>query len=139
MIVHATTDDLAAEPWLFDPPNAAQLLRAASSLIDRETVTAVYGVNSDTGRARDQRILDALRDATCAQAATWVALGVDPLKGGADPSAAVRRKSLGSGTIEYDTATVAAARTQAADSLAPEAAQILASAGLLTPRVWAHG
>ncbi len=139
MPVHATVAELVAWTGEAAPANAAQLLRSASLLIDRETVTAVYAVNRDTGRATDTAVLDALRDATSAQAATWAALGVDPVKGAADTSGAKVRTSLGSGTIEYDPATVTAARAQAATELAPEAAQILAAAGLLSPRVWAHG
>lgn len=143
MIVHATDGDLAAAPWQLTPDNAGALLRVASRLVDAATVTTVYATDSD-GRATDPRLLAALRDATCAQAAAWAALGIDPTKGPAsDPGpAVVAAKSIGSASITYDRsgAQIAAqARAQAATTLAPEAWSILAAAGLLTSRVTVYG
>jgi hypothetical protein len=139
VIVHATAADLAAWTGEAAPAGADRLLRSASLLVDRELLTAVYATDAD-GRAVDLRVLVALRDATCAQAATWAALGIDPVKGPADPGTApVLRKSLGSGTVEYERTGQAAARQQAATGLAPEAAQILAAAGLLSPAVIPYG
>lgn len=143
MIVHATPDELAAEPWQVTAGNAAALLRMASRMVDAATVTAVYAVDG-TGRATDTRVGDALRDATCAQAAAWHALGIDPAKGaaGAPTATPVASKAIGSASISYDRsgAQIAAqARADAAGSLAPEAWHILAAAGLTAGRVAVHG
>lgn len=143
MIVHATEAQLAAEPWGVSAGNAGVLLRAASRLVDGALVTAVYAVDAD-GRATDPKVTQALADATCAQAAAWAALGIDPAKGAADDggTAPVASKSIGSASIAYDRSgaqLAAQARAQAATELAPEAWHILAAAGLLTGRVWVHG
>lgn len=140
MRVHATPQDLAADPWGVTVDNADALLRAASALIDVATTTAIYAVDTD-GVPRDRRVADALRDATCAQAATWAALGIDPVKGpaGDDGPRIIARKSLGSGTVEYEPSGAATARAEAATSLHWEAAHLLRMAGLLQPGVVAYG
>lgn len=142
MIVHATAAQLAAEPWSVSTDQPGVLLRAASRLVDGALLTAVYA--TDDGRATDPRVLGALADATCAQAAAWAALGIDPVTGlpAEVKRGPVKAKALGTASFDYDTteATLAAqARTRAATSLAPEAWQILADAGLLTGRVWVSG
>ena len=144
MIVHATVDQLAGEPWNVTADNAAVLLRSASLLVDRALIGAIYTTDDD-GVATDATVLQALQDATCAQAATWAALGIDPTGGAAGATAGqVVRKSIGSATVEYDRgstgrSTAGDARADAAVTLTDEAAQILANAGLLTTRVWTYG
>lgn len=145
MIVHATPAQLATWLGTDAPANAASLLRSASLLVDRALIGAVYATDS-TGKATDAAVLTALADATCAQADTWQALRIDPAKGAADDSVKpVTSKSIGSATITYEkTATGAAsastdARARAAVTLSDNAAQILATAGLLTTRVWTYG
>jgi len=144
--VYATPQQLAEWIGAEPPADAAQLLRSASLLIDRELLTAVYPTTTD-GLPRDEGVAQVLADAVCAQAAAWAALGIDPTKGAADEPQTnkVVRKTLATATIEYDRGssqdrvTYAAARQQAAVDLAPEAQQILASAGLLGGRVWVSG
>lgn len=143
MIVHATPADLAAAPWSVTPVNAAALLRAAARMVDAALLTAVYPVDAD-GRATGTGVLEVLRDATCAQAATWAALGIDPAAGAATDAgpAVVASKGIGSASISYERtgAQIAAqARAQAATSLAPEAWHILASSELLAGRVQLYG
>ena len=146
MRVYATSAQLAEWTGTASPGNAAQLLRSASLLVDRELLTAVYPTLDD-GSPRDEGTAQVLADAVCAQAATWAALGIDPIKGAADEPQTnkVVRKTLATATIEYDRgssqdrATYAAARQQAAVELAPDAQQILAAAGLLTGQVWLRG
>ena len=143
VIVHATADDLAAQPWQVTDSNAAVLLRVASRLVDAATLTAVYAVD-DAGRATDPGVLAALRGATCAQASLWAALSIDPLKGAADDGgkAAVASKSIGGATISYDRSgaqAAAAARQAAATTLCSEAHQILADARLTSGQVWLRG
>lgn len=134
MIVHATTTQLAA--WLNTtaPPNAATLLRSASILVSRATITAIYDVD-DTGTATNNTILAALADATCSQVATWIALSIDPAKGAADAGGAIAAKSIGSASIQYASyASTIEARARAATELSQEALLILADQGLTGPR-----
>jgi hypothetical protein len=79
-VVYASDADLAASDFL--PADlagevggdAARLLARASRLIDRVLLRAVYAVDGD-GAPTDTKIIEALRDATCAQAAWWVETG----------------------------------------------------------------
>ena len=101
MRVYATEDDLTE--WTGDPVDlAAPLLRAASSLVETCTVTALYAVD-DEGYPSDPIIRAAFRDATLAQAEAWHALGLDPRKGAAGVSgeATVTGKSLGGASLSY--------------------------------------
>jgi hypothetical protein len=139
-VVYATTTDLTDGGWAPQAPAAAPtLLRFASRLVRRATMTATYATD-DAGAPTHEVVRAAFRDATCAQVAAWIASGVDPVAGGAQPIAApVRGKSLGSGRIEYDTSgsasvTALTARARAATSLGQEALLILADAGLIGPR-----
>lgn len=145
MIVHATEQQLADWTGTAAPANAALLLRSASLLVDRALVGAVY-VTDDTGIATDADVLQALADATCAQAATWAALGIDPAGGQAGAtSGQVVAKTIGTARIEYDRGSATGrsnagnARADAAVTLTADAVQILANAGLLTTRVWTYG
>ena len=137
MIVHATPEDLDVWTGEVPPANAAGLLRSASLLVDRTIITATYVVDGD-GRATDSTILGALRDATCAQAAAWAAAGIDPAAGVPGAMRQVRRKSLGSGTVEYEPGASQAA-VEALGGLTPDAVQILAHAGLMSGAVWLYG
>lgn len=144
MIVHATEAQLATWTGTAAPANAAVLLRSASLLVDRALIGAIYTTDT-AGKATDATVLGALADATCAQAATWATLGIDPTAGAAGATAGqVVSKSIGSATITYDRPSTArsaagSARADAAVTLTDEAVQILANAGLLTTRVWTYG
>ena len=144
MIVHATEAQLATWTGTAAPANAAVLLRSASLLVDRALIGAIYSTDT-TGVATDATVLQALADATCAQAATWATLGIDPTGGPAGASSGqVVAKTIGSARIEYDRSstgrsTAGSARADAAVTLTDEALQILANAGLLTTRVWTYG
>ncbi|QOT15881.1 hypothetical protein [Paenarthrobacter sp. YJN-5] len=134
VLVYADATALTA--WTGGPPpaNATQLLRSASMLITSATVAAVYGVD-DAGLPSDAAVLEAFRDATCAQVAYWVAAGVDPVAGGISTTAPVRAKKLGSGSFEYDTAVSGSvnafqAKRAAAITLCAEAFMILHQAGI---------
>lgn len=126
MLPYATLTQLDA--WMSDtsPVNAESLLRSASILVRRATLTAVY-TTAPT---------EALADATCAQVAAWSALGIDPAKGAADSGKAIAQKSIGSGSIQYAVyAKTAEARADAATSLCQESLLILAAAGLISSGV----
>lgn len=139
MLIYATTAELTT--WGVIPPtNAAALLRSASILVHRATMTAVYDVDTVTSLPTDPALVEALRDATCSQVATWLALAIDPAKGAADGGKTVAAKSLGSGSIQYAVyAATAQARADAATSLCQEALLILAQAGLVSGSPWELG
>lgn len=131
MTIYASADDLAA--WLGEtaPANAATLLRSAAIVVAAAANRDPYG-DAPTGDTAD-----ALRDATTAQAAAWIANGIDPATAGLD-TAPVKSKKIGTATIERDTSGQSAARTTAATAIAPEAEKILYAAGLLAAElpVW---
>ncbi len=127
MQIHATVADLVETdpPWVTrTPDNVGSLLRAASALV----TAAVAGSDSaDTG---------ALRDATCAQVASWVESGIDPASGGLSDSAPLQAKAVGTARLEYDTSLSASvtafrARQSIAGSLCPTAIAILEAADLI--------
>jgi hypothetical protein len=133
-LVYATPTDLAAWTGTAAPANATTLLRVASGLVRRDTLTAWYTVD-ETGAPTDEDVAQAFSDATCAQAATWAALGIDPTLAGLDTGAAgrvVASKALGPANISYAGADdTAARRARVASELTDEAAGILADVGLL--------
>lgn len=126
MIVYAAVEDLAA--WLTPtdvPETATRLLRAASFVVAEACNRNPY---TDTPTTADA---PALNDATCAQAASWIALGIDPDALGLDGPAPIRKSSILGADVEYDTKASVEARSLAARELAPQAAAILTAAGLL--------
>lgn len=140
MLVYATAEDLTDGQWVADvPAGAAALLRFASALVRRATMTAVYRTDA-TGRPTDDAVADAFRDATCAQVAAWVASDVNPVAGAAPAmKAPVQSKKLATGAVTYDTSAAASvtaltARARAATSLGQEALLILSDAGLVGNR-----
>lgn len=102
VLVYALTTDLTGWTALPAPANAAALLRSASLLVRSSTMAAIY-TTDDTGAPTDVKVLQAFKDATCAQAAFWAASGIDPSTGGISVTAPVRSRRLGSGAIDYDT------------------------------------
>lgn len=123
---YATVPELAG--WIVPasvPDRALALLRAASYVIGEATNRNPYTDTPDTTSAA------VLRDATLAQAASWITLGIDPDALGIDGPAPVSRSSILDATVEYDTKAATAARSLAARELAPQAESILQAAGLL--------
>lgn len=130
--VYATPSDLTDFTGDDAPSNASSLLRRASLAIDGLVLTARYDTD-DEGYPTDLDVTDALRDATCAQASWFDETG--------DTSgAAARFNSLSLGSFSGSGGgTGSGANTTAAESrIAPEALQILATAGLLNqpPSAW---
>lgn len=139
--VYATPANLTGEPWnvQLTPESATALLRYAGILVRSATKTAVYEVDEVTGLPTDATLADALRDATCQQVVSWLAVGIDPEKGAAQDVAVVAGKSLGPASIQYaDAADAAIARARAARGLSFEAGMYLSTAGLLggAPQVY---
>lgn len=146
MLIYATPADLTTGdlPWLPSAPaNAGSLLRSASLLVYSATVAAFYNVD-DTGLPTDATVLQAFKDATCVQVATWVGLGMDPLNVGLDAKAPTRQKTLDGASIAYDTSVATsqaalAIRQDAASTLCQQAQDILRQVRVLGTRLWTYG
>ena len=139
MLIYATSAELTTWLGVAVPANAADLLRSASLLVRRATLTAIYDVDAATSLPTDADLVTALREATCSQVATWIALAIDPVKGFAEGGKIVSAKSLGSGSIQYAVDTnIVQARADAARYLSQDALLILAQAGL-TGSPWELG
>jgi hypothetical protein len=130
----ATVGNLAASPWYvtgLSPQDSARMLAFASRLVTRATMSATYNVDSD-GMPTDTILRNALRDATCSQAATWAALNINPAKGAADAGNVIASKSRGAASIQYAVyASTVLERARAATQLSLDARIILAEAGLI--------
>lgn len=140
MLTYATSSDLLNWSGGTAPTNADQLLRTASILVRKATITATYTVDT-AGLPTDADVLQAFKDATCAHAAAMAAALIDPLAGGATTTAGTKAaKKVGTASIEYaGTQQAAAARALLAVELAPEALDILQQAGLTPGTTWAAG
>lgn len=128
MLLYATVNDLTSSPnpWLdTDPPNPALLLQYATVMVAKACQFSLYGDPPVEPAA------DVLRDATCAQVASWVALGVDPAKAGTDMPGPVKSSTLLSGTVVRDTTAAVQQSVEAVKGLCDIAAALLQTAGLL--------
>lgn len=125
------------------PDNIVQILRACTSLVLEASSAAYYPVDSTTGLATVAQTANALRDATCIQAAAWVALGIDPAAGGViSKSGTAASKKIGSAQIVYDnsgSALAAESRAAASVSLVPDAERMLKRNNLLGFAPWTFG
>jgi hypothetical protein len=136
----AQPEDLAEWTQTAAPANAAVLLRSATSLVLEATRQAYYPVDPLTGLSTDAQIGQALKDATCVQAAAWAALGYDPLTGGVVTSKVASSKKIGTASVQFaDSQIAAASRAAAATELVPEAERILELNNLLLPNPWTFG
>ena len=139
LVAYATPDDLASWTGRDPPDGAERLLRSASMLIRRDTAAAFYLADA-RGLPTDPLVSAAFRDATCAQAAAWAALRVDPQLGGVVTARTPASKSLDGASIAYaDASHAATARERAVRELVPEAVEILSAKGLLQMRAWVYG
>ena len=121
---YATEQDLANWLTVSNPDNAVSLLRSAMIRVAR-------ACNLDPYQTPDPSITDPLRDATCAQVASWVALGIDPAKSGTDMPGPVKSATLLDKKIDRDTTSASKLLESAVTDLCDEAQSILHSAGLL--------
>ncbi|WP_313816351.1 hypothetical protein [Citricoccus sp.] len=136
---YATEADLTEWTGAEAPANAVVLLRSASTLVEQATRNAVYGTFTD-GMPSQSRVIDAFRDATCAQASFWAANGLDPAAGSLSEQSTrvASSKSIKGASVSYDagdTAATKAARVAALSTLCEEAFGILDHAGLITAAV----
>lgn len=131
MLVYATPEDLATWTKQTAPEGAAQLLRSASGMVRHATRTALYDT-TPAGLPSDPDVADAMRDATCAQAAAWAALGVDPATGPAGVAGQVQSSSILSADVTYAAREGADAdKVATLTALVPDAVMVLEQAGLL--------
>lgn len=135
----ATSDEYATWAGTVAPAGIDNIIRSCTTLVLAATKTAVYATDPETGLATDDIVKNALRDATCIQAAAWVALNIDPATGGVmQTGKIVRRKKIGTAEVEYtevEAKAVTAARAAAYSSLVPEAHTYLRNRGLITATV----
>lgn len=123
--VYAAPADLAKWLGTAAPGNALPLLRSASLVVAEACDRNPYG---DVPAAGD---VQPLNDATCAQAASWISLGINPDAQGADGEAPVKSSSMLGNEVTYDTSGVVKGRSLAATELCATAETILTAAGLL--------
>ncbi len=136
----AAPTDLAEWTNTAAPTNAIVLLRSATMLVLRATEGAYYLIDSTTGLPTDQMLIDAMRDATCIQAAAWAAIGYNPLAGGVITATVASSKKIGTASIVNEGAIAAAASQAAAgQTLVPEAINRLQQANLLGSAPWTFG
>lgn len=124
MPVYATKQDLTKGGWIDAeemPSSATADLAAASRLVRRLTLTAIYETDSD-GAPTEPRVRDGLRDAVCAQVAWWEQTG--DRTGAASIYAETR---VGGVSLRRS----AAGAEPGSARVAPELADILTDAGLL--------
>lgn len=123
LIVYATTQDLAA--WVdTEPDNVDALLRSASLRVARACNVSPYDTPADSA-------VIPLRDATCAQVASWAALDIDPAKSGTDLPGPIKSSALLDKRVERDTTAATKLLETVAQDLAEDAQAILLQAGLL--------
>lgn len=133
------------------PANAVPLLRSCTAMVYDATKLSIYATDTSTGLPSDPTILQCMQDATCIQAAAWMALKIDPLAGGVSTVKVVTSKKIGSGAITYSNAgadATAAAQLAATTQLVPDAVKKLRQQNLIshwpsreygygnTPGVW---
>lgn len=129
MRVYATTMEYAA--WLgleTAPAGATQALRTASLRVDELLLSAVYETDA-AGKPTETKHIEALRDATCAQAAHVRAQG-DPEGDGASPYKSV---SFGSVSLTRAAPSDGSGSTAVYSS---DAYSILQMAGLIPSEPW---
>lgn len=136
----ATAADYTAYTQGDPPDNINPLLRSCTTMVLDATSGSYYDADPLTGLATDPVIAKALTNATCAQAAAWDALGINPLTGGVLVAGVKTAKGIGTGRISYgDVAQAAAARAAAATDLVPDALRILLNANLIGIEPWTYG
>lgn len=130
----ATSAQYATWTGTTSPGNIDQVLRSCTQLVLDATKLAYY-FTDETGAPTDDAVAKVLADATCIQAAAWVALNIDPLTGGALVTSKIASsKKIGTAVIAYadgETAVAVAARQAAYTGLVPDAARKLRLNNLL--------
>ena len=123
---YATTGELAEWLQAAPPAGSARLLAAATRVIDRAAVSAVYDVTGVDELPTDPAVAQAFREAVCAQVEAWQANGTGPTGPGS-----AQWQTMTAGRVSLGRAGGTAAVAPHGDQLAAEARAILHAAGLL--------
>lgn len=137
MLVYATAAELATWMDADAPDNATALLRQASILVGRACRNDLYDVDG-SGKPSDPDLVEAMRDAVCAQAEYWVVAKVNPIAGAGGVVGVITEVTLDGATRKADTTAAVAAATEAVTSttiLGSVALSILRNAGLASSYV----
>lgn len=137
MLVYAAPDDLA-DGWLTelpDNPTALLLIRYASNLVREATRNDLYDTYS-SGLPVDLDIAEAMRDATCAQAAMWHLAGINPAAGSVGRELAIQSQTADGGSVTYGDTIKAEEVEHSLSRLSKAALTILRNAGLASTRPW---
>lgn len=142
MLIYATRADyadwLSVDPETLTDPKIDLRLRYASAMMRRASVASRYRHDKDTGLPTDTHVIQAFRDATCAQAEAWTAQGLDPAEGVTQIRGQLVRKQMNGSEMQWANDTkglVFDEQLKALSTLAPLAAQIMREAGLLSRSV----
>lgn len=110
------------------PDGFVGYVRSASRAVRAATALWRYDVDGDSLPVNPD-LLDAFRDATCAQISALVALDIDPAAGGTLDGGFESSVKIGSAQVQYTGAeAVMAARQATVQGLCPEAVGILQNA-----------
>ena len=134
MLTYATAADLLAWTKKSAPPNADILLREASILVADACLADIYEVD-EVGLPTTPQYVDAMRDATCAQAGFWADHGIDPTKGRAGLSEVVTSSSIDGASVSTNAGELETAKASSFDGLVPTAMRLLRFAGLASNAV----
>lgn len=129
MRTYADASDVSAWTGQPEPDGVTQLVRSASVLVESACRADLYDTDP-AGLPVDPDVVEAMRDAVCAQVALWVSAGIDPVAGAAGVEASVTSSRILDGQVSFDGATTDRTKRSAARMLCREAYLILRNAGL---------
>lgn len=135
MRVYAEPADLM-DGWLDEPPTTAVATRAiryASNLVGKATRCDHYEVDP-AGMPTEPDVIEAMRDATCAHAAMWIAAGINPTAGSVGREIGIASQSADGGSVTYADNITAEEITASLTTLIPAAVDILRAAQLASTR-----
>lgn len=132
MLLYATKDDVTT--WVGEEPDVdvTAMIRKASILVGHACRNDLYTLDG-AGKPSDPDLVEAMRDAVCAQVDYWVAAGINPSAGAGGVGLVKTEMSVDGATVKYDTTGVVAASQAAAasiDGLTCDAVALLRNAGL---------
>ncbi len=129
MLLYATEDDLGN--WIGEEPEAdpKPLIRKASILVGNACRNDLYDVDN-AGKPSDPDLVEAMRDAVCAQVEQWVKAGYDVIAGPGGQASRKTTVAVDGASYSTDAYLTATARDQAMTTLNADALVILRNAGL---------
>lgn len=128
--VYATISDYSVVIGAPAPEGIASHLAAASELVEYATRNDLYETDLQ-GFPVKETLRDAMRSATCVQAAFWVENGINPNAGLGALKPIPIETGIASGTIKYESMSVRnRAREKSIDTLTPRAWRLLRNEGL---------